>query len=92
MSEPALCTTAGEPVEQVRAEREWANGFVRPYRDHYTRAQIVRCQATEPSTDIDPHQCILQRDHDGDHEFDAFMIMEGRPIEFMRAKFHNAHG
>lgn len=100
---PALCTTNGKPVAEVRANQknetgqhdgyivlcpdERAKGFVRPYRDSYKHVgrRIERCEATQRTPeDENPHQCVLPYPHNGDHQFDALMILE--PIKFMHGR------
>lgn len=62
---------------------ERAKGFVRPYRDMYKHVGhfIERCEATQKNDDDEnPHQCTRRFPHDGEHEFDALMLVN-KPIK-----------
>lgn len=77
----AMCTTTGEPVEQVRAEQteavgqhkgyivlcpdERAKGFVRPYRDAYKHVGPLVCGARPEGHEFP--RCDLPTDHSGIH-------------------------
>lgn len=69
----------------VLCDAERAKGFVRPYRDAYEHVgrKVERCEATRTDGDYEnPRQCNRRFQHEGDHQFDALMLLSG-PIHFL---------
>ena len=77
--QPALCTTNGKPVAEVRASQtnetgqhdgyivlcpdERAKGFVRPYRDAYKHVGRSICRAARSRVVTQPEHAEIERTH-----------------------------